>query len=396
MPFSGGLTIPEARHRDRGGRVCSSSKYSGSPAHGKITGTLTLPSTLKTIGAYAFAYEGFSGELLIPDGVTCIGANAFAECDELWRDAIPAGQRQNGGGMGVLSVRGLYRPEASCRTDQKLKSCRLHLWLALKTEVAIPEGVTEIGEGAFECSYMPSVRLPSTLKKIEKQAFMHAHNLTKITLPDGLETIGDEAFDGCRFKKAIVLPASIKSIGKKGVLWIFLLWKRYARRVFPRRSAPDCRDAERQLLVPVGLDALLPARHVRLDGAIPMLATRLPCGTAKRAGTTCVRVSLDTVGITRGTRSKRHGASTRTPERSPLTDDLNEGCAVAVSYDADGRVTSIGVLRTKTDFVVLNLQDTCRLFLLNASSVPRLDTPVTINYYIPEAHPKPPLSCPAR
>ena len=66
-----------------------------------------------------------------------------------------------------------------------------------------------------------------------------------------------------------------------------------------------------------------------------------------------------------------------------LTDDLNEGCAVAVSYDADGRVTSIGVLRTKTDFVVLNLQDTCRLFLLNASSAPRLDAPVTINYYIP-------------
>ena len=57
--------------------------------------------------------------------------------------------------------------------------------------------------------------LESILKKIEKQAFMHAHNLTKITLPDGLETIGDEAFDGCRFKKAIVLPASIKSIGKK-------------------------------------------------------------------------------------------------------------------------------------------------------------------------------------
>ena len=66
-----------------------------------------------------------------------------------------------------------------------------------------------------------------------------------------------------------------------------------------------------------------------------------------------------------------------------LTDDLNEGCAVAVSYDADGRVTSIGVLRTKTDFVVLNLQDTCRLFLLNASSSPRLDAPVTINDYLP-------------
>ena len=65
--FSGGLTIPEGVTEIAEGAFCSSSKYSGSPAHGKITGTLTLPSTLKTIGAYAFAYEGFSGELLIPD-----------------------------------------------------------------------------------------------------------------------------------------------------------------------------------------------------------------------------------------------------------------------------------------------------------------------------------------
>ena len=34
------------------------------------------------------------------------------------------------------------------------------------------------------------------------------------------------------------------------------------------------------------------------------------------------------------------------------------------------------------DFVVLNLQDTCRLFLLNASSAPRLNTPITINDYL--------------
>ncbi len=66
-----------------------------------------------------------------------------------------------------------------------------------------------------------------------------------------------------------------------------------------------------------------------------------------------------------------------------LTDDLNEGCAVAVSYDAEGRVTRIGVLRTKTDFVVLNLQDTCRLFLLSASFAPRLNAPVIINDYLP-------------
>lgn len=66
-----------------------------------------------------------------------------------------------------------------------------------------------------------------------------------------------------------------------------------------------------------------------------------------------------------------------------LTDDLNEGCAVAVSYDAEGRVTRIGVLRTREDSAVRSLQDTCRLFLLSASFAPRLNAPVIINDYLP-------------
>ena len=96
--------------------------------------------------------------------------------------------------------------------------CSSDLMYGLKTEVVIPEGVTEIGEGAFSCSHMPSVRFPSTLKKIGKQAFCLTFGLTNystITFPNGLEVIEDEAFDSCYFKNAVVLPASIKSIGKK-------------------------------------------------------------------------------------------------------------------------------------------------------------------------------------
>lgn len=66
-----------------------------------------------------------------------------------------------------------------------------------------------------------------------------------------------------------------------------------------------------------------------------------------------------------------------------LSDDLNGGCAVAVSYDAEGRVTRIGVLRTREDSAVRSLQDTCRLFLLSASFAPRLNAPVIINDYLP-------------
>ena len=198
--FSGGLTIPEGVTEIAEGAFCSSSKYSSSPAPGKITGTLTLPSTLKTIGAYAFAYEGFSGELLIPDGVTSIGANAFAKCDGFGGTLSLPDSVKTVGESAFYQCEGFTGLKLPAGLT-KIETLSFAFMAGLKTEVVIPEGVTEIGEGAFECSYMPSVRLPSTLRKIEKQAFMYAHNLTKITLPDGLETIGDEAFDGCYFKK---------------------------------------------------------------------------------------------------------------------------------------------------------------------------------------------------
>lgn len=380
--FSGGLTIPEGVTEIAEGAFCSSSKYSGSPAHGKITGTLTLPSTLKTIGAYAFAYEGFSGELLIPDGVTCIGANAFAECDGFGGTLSLPDSVKTVGEWAFYQCEGFTGLKLPAGLT-KIEKLSFAFMAGLKTEVAIPEGVTEIGEGAFECSYMPSVRLPSTLKKIEKQAFMHAHNLTKITLPDGLETIGDEAFSGCHPRNAVVLPASIKSIGKKA---------------FDRDGAIYGNLNE----IPVGAYFLGDAPQIVGTGnancSFPSDWTLyyLP-GTSDWTGDTYEGYQIAPWdGETRwdNPHTRRFGWDINgnqietswsvNPDtgKITLTDDLNEGCAVAVSYDAEGRVTSIGVLRTKKDFVILNLQDTCRLFLLNASSVPRLNAPITINDYL--------------
>lgn len=381
--FSGGLTIPEGVTEIAEGAFCSSSKYSSSPALGKITGTLTLPSTLKTIGAYAFAYEGFSGELLIPDGVTSIGANAFAECDGFGGTLSLPDSVKTVGESAFYLCEGFTGLKLSAGLTKIERYSFAHMY-GLKTKVVIPEGVTEIGESAFSCSYMPSVRLPSTLKKIEKQAFMYAYNLTKITLPDGLETIGDEAFNGCHPRNAVVLPASIKSIGKKA---------------FDRDGAIYGNLNE----IPVGAYFLGAAPQIvgtlNANCSFPSDWTLfyLP-GTSGWTGDTYEGYQIAPWdGETRWDNlyTRRFGYDVRGYEietswsvntdtgKITLTDDLNEGCAVAVSYDADGRVTSIGVLRTKTDSVRLNLQDTCRLFLLNASSAPRLNTPVTINDYLP-------------
>lgn len=372
--FTGSLTIPE------GVTEIADGTFSSSRSNGMFTGTLTLPSTLKTIGASAFSYTDFSGELLIPDGVTSIGANAFKECDGFGGTlSLPDSVKTVGESAFYQceGFTGLKLPAGLTKIEMRSFA---HMY-GLQTEVVIPEGVTEIGESAFSCSYMPSVRLPSTLKKIEKQAFQFA-GLTKITLPNGLETIGDEAFDCWNVNKAIVIPASVKSIGKNafrrysyygsGALGAYFLGA--APQIVGTLNANCSFPSDWTLFYLPGTSGWTGDTYAGYKIALWDGETRWDNLRTSKFGygwdnkgneiETSWSVNTDTGKIT-------------------LTDDLTEGCAVAVSYDADGRVTSIGVLRTKTDFVILNLQDTCRLFLLNASSAPRLNTPVTINDYLP-------------
>lgn len=380
--FTGSLTIPEGITEIADGTF--SFLYQSS---GMFTGKLTLPSTLKTIGASAFSYTDFSGELLIPDGVTSIGANAFKECDGFGGLLSLPDSVKTVGEWAFYLCKGFTGLKLSASLTKIEERSFAHMY-GLKTEVVIPEGVTEIGEGAFSCSHMPSVRFPSTLKKIGKQAFYLTFGLTNystITFPNGLEVIEDEAFDSCYFKNAVVLPASIKSIGKK---------------VFDGYQYSGKRND-----IPIGVYFLGAAPQIvgtlNANCSFPSDWTLyyLP-GTSDWTGDTYegykivpwdgetrwdnLRTSKFGYGWdNKGNEIETSWSVNTDTGKITLTDDLNEGCAVAVSYDADGRVTSIGVLRTKTDSVRLNLQDTCRLFLLNASSAPRLNTPVTINDYLP-------------
>jgi len=372
--FTGSLTIPE------GITEIANGTFSSSRSNGMFTGTLTLPSTLKTIGAEAFAYTDFSGELLIPDSVTSIGAHAFKECDGFGGTLSLPDSIKTVGERAFYLCKGFTGLKLSASLTKIEERSFAHMY-GLKTEVVIPEGVTEIGESAFSCSDMPSVRFPSTLKKIGKQAFQFA-GLTKITLPNGLETIGDEAFDCWNVNKAIVIPASVKSIGKNafrrysyygsGTLGAYFLGA--APQIVGTLNANCSFPSDWTLFYLPGTsgwtgDTYEGYKIVPWDGETRwdnLRTSKFGYGWDNKGNEieTSWSVNTDTGKIT-------------------LTDDLNEGCAVAVSYDADGRVTSIGVLRTKTDSVRLNLQDTCRLFLLNASSAPRLNTPVTINDYLP-------------
>ena len=82
------------------------------------------------------------------------------------------------------------------------------------TKIIIEEGITHIGDYAFEDAVdVTSVTLPSSLESIGKHAFAYMNSLSEITIPENVSSIGDGAFQYCSSLTEIVIPENVTSIG---------------------------------------------------------------------------------------------------------------------------------------------------------------------------------------
>ena len=80
--------------------------------------------------------------------------------------------------------------------------------------VAVPDGVTEIGERAFEkCESLHTLLLPDSVSEIAERAFLECKNLKELVLPQGVVSIGEAAFSDCSRLRRVVLPTSVRTIG---------------------------------------------------------------------------------------------------------------------------------------------------------------------------------------
>ena len=83
------------------------------------------------------------------------------------------------------------------------------------TSVSIPEGVTEIGKGAFHgCSNLRWFDLPDTLTTIADSAFFNCTSLTSVEIPAGVTVIGETVFGACYGIRSITVdPANTRYEG---------------------------------------------------------------------------------------------------------------------------------------------------------------------------------------
>jgi hypothetical protein len=67
------------------------------------------------------------------------------------------------------------------------------------TSITIPEGVTDIHEGAFsDCKNLTSVTLPRSLQRVGSSAFRDCTSLVNVTIPSG-HTIQYGFYEGADF-----------------------------------------------------------------------------------------------------------------------------------------------------------------------------------------------------
>ena len=186
---------------------------------------LIIPSSVMSIGNYAFQNCTGLKSIEIPSSVTSIGSNAFRGCTGLSK-------------VNITDV------EAWCKISFESNDAnplcyakKLYLNNELVTDLIIPSSVTSIGSYAFyNCKGLESIEIPFSVTSIGSSVFYNwtsAQTISiqyggfsasektwsycsarlEVTIPSTTTSIGSYAFYNCTGLESIEIPSSVTSIG---------------------------------------------------------------------------------------------------------------------------------------------------------------------------------------
>ncbi len=147
-----------------------------------------MPEGLTTVNSWAFYYCTGLETLTLPSTLHTMGENAFDNCKGLSSILIPG----------------------SLKTIPK----RAFNYCTGLEEVIISDGIEVVGEGAFNnCQTLKKVVMADSVKTLEKDTFYGCSKLSDIKLSNNLELIGDSAFTSGYALTNITIPDTVTTMG---------------------------------------------------------------------------------------------------------------------------------------------------------------------------------------
>ena len=175
--------------------------------------SISIPSGVTSIGDGAFSGCSALSSIMIPSSITSIGKACFSSCNSLQSINIPLGVTtiedssfSNCKGLTSISI-----PSSVTSIENRaFRGCS-----CLKT-LDIPSSVKRIGSGAFDnCRSLTSIKIPSGVTSIENETFYYCSSLESIDIPDSVTSIGVDAFICCKSLKSIKIPLGVTSIERR-------------------------------------------------------------------------------------------------------------------------------------------------------------------------------------
>ncbi|EDR22786.1 hypothetical protein, conserved [Entamoeba dispar SAW760] len=216
----------------------------------------TIPSEVKSLGAWCFSKCSSLTSINIPTSISEIGYGCFNECTSLKSINIPSSITSIGcdcfyrcSSLTTINIDNLQfiSKERIFMNEPVLISCEIPDNLQIINgknickkdinEFIIPSSITKLGDCCFSycsslrsinilatineignccfdgCSSLRSINIPSSISELGNYCFRYCLSLRSINIPSSITSIGDWCFKGCSLLKSINIPSSIISFG---------------------------------------------------------------------------------------------------------------------------------------------------------------------------------------
>ena len=180
--------------------------------HREAITSITIPSTVTSIGDASFCNLPNLKSVKIPSSVKTIGHTLFNSCTSLTEFTLPSQFTEIPYDMfsGCTSL-------SKVTLHSKLKTIGHDAFskcTSLKT-ITLPSSLKTINFNAFAFSGLEKISIPNSVTTTDYGGlFYGCENLTSVKLSTGMTSIPSQCFTDCKSLKTITIPANYTSVGR--------------------------------------------------------------------------------------------------------------------------------------------------------------------------------------